>query len=70
MPSDKEIRSCRFVLTDDRIADLHRGMAMPEFVIKLMLEAAERVRAASAKTPTSAADWDQPHLWPARPTDT
>jgi hypothetical protein len=69
MPSDEEIRACRLVLTEDRIAELHRGLAMPEFVIKLMLEAAERVRTARANAQPSPADWDQPHLWPARPTD-
>jgi hypothetical protein len=69
MPSDEEIKASRLVLTDDRIADLHRGIAMPEFVTKLMLEAAEQVRAASAKARPSAADWDQPHLWPVRPTE-
>jgi hypothetical protein len=67
MPSDEEIKASRLVLTDDRIADLHRGVAMPEFVIKLMLEAAERVRVAGVKAPP--ANWNEPHLWPARPTD-
>jgi hypothetical protein len=52
MPSDEEIRASRLVLTDDRIADLQ----MPEFVIKLMLEAAEQVRTARAKAHASAAD--------------
>jgi hypothetical protein len=47
MPSDEEIRASRLVLTDDRIADLHRGVAMPEFVIKLSHEDLRRVLAKS-----------------------
>ena len=64
MPSDEEIKACRLVLTDDRIAELHRGVAVPGLVIKLMLEGAEQVRAAPTTSQPSTTDWDQPQLWP------
>ena len=44
-------QAARAVLTDDCIVDIKRGVALPENVIKLMLEAAEKVRS-SALMPT------------------
>ena len=44
MPSSAEIKAARTVLTDDCIVDMQRGVTSPENVIKLMLEAAEKVR--------------------------
>ena len=69
MPSSEEIKAARSVLTDDRIVDMQRGITSPENVIKLMLEAAETVRSSGADAQPTAAEWDQPHLWPARLTD-
>ena len=48
VPSNEEIKAARTVLTDDCIVDLKRGIAAAENVIKLMLEAAEKVRSADA----------------------
>jgi hypothetical protein len=69
VPSHEEIKAARAVLTDDCIVDIKRGVASPENVIKLMLEAAEKVRSSGANAQPSAVEWDQPHLWPARSTD-
>jgi hypothetical protein len=69
VPSSEEIKAARAVLTDDCIVDMQRGFTSPESVIKLMLEAAARVRSSDADAQPAAADWDQPQLWPARPTD-
>ena len=68
MPSNEEIKAARTVLTDDCIVDLKRGIAAAENVIKLMLEAAEKVRSADANVRPAPADWNEP-LWPVRPTD-
>ena len=65
MPSLEEIKAAKTVLTDDCIADMQRGVTSPENVIKLMLEAAEKVRSSG-----STADWDQRQLWPLGPNDT
>jgi hypothetical protein len=69
VPSNEEIKAARTVLTDDCIVDLKRGIAAAENVIKLMLEAAEKVRSADANVRPAPADWNEPHLWPVRPTD-
>ena len=69
MPSSEEIKAASSVLTDDRIVDMQRGITSPENVIKLMLEAAEKVRSSGADAQPAAADWEQAHLWPAQPTD-
>ena len=45
VPSPEEIRAAAAVLTEDRIAELRRGFVSRELVVKLMLEAAEEVRA-------------------------
>jgi hypothetical protein len=44
VPSLNEIRAAAIVLTEDRIADLKRGLVSRELVVKLLLEAAERAR--------------------------
>ena len=69
MPSPEEINAARAVLTDDCIGDMQRGVTSPENVIKLILEAAEKIRSFGANAQPSAVEWDQPHLWPVRPTD-
>jgi hypothetical protein len=69
VPSSEEIEAARSVLTDDRIVDMQRGITSPENVIKLMLEAAEKVRSSGAGAQPTTAEWDQPHLWPAPLTD-
>jgi hypothetical protein len=66
VPSNEEIKAARTVLTDDCIVDLKRGIAAAENVIKLMLEAAEKVRSAGANVRPAPADWNEP---PVRPTD-
>jgi hypothetical protein len=45
VPSLNEIRAAAAVLTDDRIADLKRGLVARELVIQLVLKAAEQARA-------------------------
>src|ERR1700722_16434998 len=45
LPSHEEIRTAATVLTDDRIAELRRGLVSRELVIKRILEAAEQLRA-------------------------
>ena len=59
MPSHEEIKAARAVLTDDCIVDIKRGVASPENVIKLMLEAAEKVRSSGANAQPSAVEWDR-----------
>jgi hypothetical protein len=68
VPSSEEIKAASSVLTDDRIVDMQRGITSPENVIKLMLEAAEKVRSSGADAQPAAADWEQAH-WSAQPTD-
>jgi hypothetical protein len=63
------IKAARAVLTDDCIVHITRGVASPENVIKLMLEAVEKIRSSGANAQPSAAEWDQPQLWPVRPVD-
>jgi hypothetical protein len=67
VPGYEEIKAARAVLTDDCIVDIQRGVAPAENIIKRMLEAAEKVRSSGAHA--TAEEWDQPHLWPARPAD-
>jgi hypothetical protein len=69
VPSHEEIKAARAVLTDDCIVHITRGVASPENVIKLMLEAVEKIRSSGANAQPSAAEWDQPQLWPVRPVD-
>jgi hypothetical protein len=69
VPSYEEIKAARAVLTDDCIVDIQRGVAPAENVIKRMLEAAEKIRASGVNAKPTAAEWDEPHLWPARPID-
>jgi hypothetical protein len=51
VPSNEEIKAARAVLTDDRITELKHGLVTPELVIKLMLEAVEKIRAEEAPNP-------------------
>jgi hypothetical protein len=51
VPSHNEIRAAATVLTDDRIAELRRGLVSRELVIKLILEAAEQVRTEEHSNP-------------------
>jgi hypothetical protein len=63
VPSYEEIKAARAVLTDDCIVDLQRGVAPAENIIK------RRSGFPAPMAQPTAAEWHQPHLWPARPAD-
>jgi hypothetical protein len=66
VPSYEEIKAARAVLTDDCIR--HKAWCCITSK-RRQTQAAEKVRSSGANSQPSAAEWDQPHLWPVRPVD-